>query len=363
MAPQPHIVVLLGTGSTIGAGCEPEPPGDWNFFENPCVQKLLRTERYPALNWGVPRFDACSLEDLVAQTDLLAKLCASQTLSEASDYQGTFDSLWARGENDTTYATKLAMEKPSMALPALVAWEALSILCDVLDPKTLHLPKTSPLVTLLNVLLDQRSRLTLATLNYDLVLEQAVSRLGRRRAFRYGECEASPRTVEVLKLHGSLNWKEEAPYYRPTVPSWEARDWLKVVHPYASGSSLEQPSLLLPTLFKQEINIDYQTDPRAMHYKKLWEVFAARLSSATALLTVGCSFPDADWHLRVVVGSAVNAGNLRRVVVCVKKDCGPICRLKKIIDQAKKGIELRGEAGGLEALVETDKVNWLMQRA
>ena len=118
-----------------------------------------------------------------------------------------------------------------------------------------------------------------------------------------------------------------------------------------------QPSLLLPTLFKQEININYQTDPRARHYKTLWEVFAARLSSATALLTVGCSFPDTDRHVRVVVGSAVNAEKLQRIVVCVKGDTGPIDRLKEVVPK----IVVRGETDGLEALVEGDKVDWLME--
>lgn len=367
MAPEPHIVVLLGAGSTVGAACEPEPPDDRHFFKNRLVKERL--PEYPALKWGVDRFDACSLEDLVAQTDLLAKLCASRTLSEANDYWRFLPSLRACAEERPTfYAAKLAMEEPCMALPALVAWEAFSILCDVLNPNTLNLPKTSPLVTLLNDLPDQPSRLTLATLNYDVVLEEAVSRLGRGPdAFRYADPSSAATSgeaaVEVLKLHGSLNWKE-APDFRPNVPGWKASDdWLKVVPPSASGSRLEQPSLLLPTLFKQEININYQTDPRAMHYKKLWERFATRLSSATALLTVGCSFPDTDRHLCVVVESAVKAGNLQRVVACVKEDKGPgpiEDRLKKLVPC---GVQVHGEAGGLDALVESDKVNWLMQRA
>ena len=91
--------------------------------------------------------------------------------------------------------------------------------------------------------------------------------------------------------------------FRPDVPDWGEMGWLEVAPPRFSASGFVQPSLLLPTLFKQEININYQTDPRARHYKTLWEIFAARLASATALLTVGCSFPDTDWHSRVVVGS------------------------------------------------------------
>ena len=317
MAPEPHILVLLGAGSTVGAGCEPVPPGDWNFFKHPRVQELLENGQYPALKWGRDRFAPCSLEDLVAHTDLLAKLCESRILSEKGDYCKFLGLLQARGREDSSYAAKLRQEAPRMALPALVAWEALSIACEVWDPA--NPPKTSPLVTLLDVLLDRTSRLTLATLNYDLVLEKAVmQRRNTVRTFRYGEaCEAAPPTVEVLKLHGSLNWKEDACFgRRPDVPDWGENGWLEVVRPRFSASGFAQPSLLLPTLFKQEININYQTDPRAMHYKELWEVFAERLSSATALLTVGCSFPDTDRHLRAVVGSAVNAGNLQRVVVC-----------------------------------------------
>jgi hypothetical protein len=204
----------------------------------------------------------------------------------------------------------------------------------------------------------EASRLTIATLNYDLVLEKAVRQLsGTGREFRYGE--ADPPAVGVLKLHGSLNWKETAPDFHPNVPNWGKNGWLDPVRPVACVYSVEQPSLLLPTVFKQEINIDYQTDPRAMYYKGLWAVFAKRLSSATALLSVGCSFPETDRHLRAVVESAVKRGNgnLQRVVVCVKGDTGPMERLKKIVPCV---VQVRGEAGGLEALVESDKVNWLM---
>jgi hypothetical protein len=189
------------------------------------------------------------------------------------------------------------------AFPALVAWDAWSILCAVLDLKLPERP-SSPLATLLkNLILHRPSHhLTLATLNYDLVLEQAMLQLLNTGRFRYGEADPStdPPTVEVLKLHGSLNWKEATPDFLPYVPNWGEREdgWLNVVCPLASGSRVEQPSLLLPTLFKQEISIDYQTEPRAKYYKNLWRVFAARLRSATALLTVGCSFPDTDRHLR-----------------------------------------------------------------
>jgi hypothetical protein len=326
----------------------------------------------------VDRFHPCSLEDLVTQTDLLAKLCELRILSEESDYGRLWKSLEDHGQKDSSYTAKLAMEAPCMALPALVAWETLAIACDVLGP--LNPPTTSPLVTLLNKLLDRdrSSRLTIATLNYDLVLEKAaLQRINTGCAFRYGEAdEAALSTVEVLKLHGSLNWKEAAPDFRPNVPDWARRSgWLDVVLPFASGSKVVQPSLLLPTLFKQEINIDYQTDPRAMYYKGLWEVFAKRLSTATALLTVGCSFPDTDSHLRMVIGSAVNAGGkLQRVVVCVKEDTTPTDRLAKalggrycrtlgIIERTGSNIEVREDTEGLDALVKGDAVDWLMHTA
>jgi hypothetical protein len=155
MALDPHIVVLLGAGSTVGAGCDPVPPGDWNFFENSYVQSLLRRGLYPALNWGVDRFDACSLEDLVAQTDLLAKLCASRILSEARDYRRFRDLLDDRADKDESYAAKLAREAPCMALPALVAWEAMDIAWYVLGRATLNPSKPSPLVKLLKDLFDR----------------------------------------------------------------------------------------------------------------------------------------------------------------------------------------------------------------
>jgi hypothetical protein len=308
---------------------------------------------------GGDRVAPCSLEDLVAHTDLLAYSSVNrEILSQKGDYCKFLGLLEARGREDSSYAGKLREEAQRMALPALVAWEALSIACEAWGPATP--PKTTPLVTLLDVLLDRSSRLTLATLNYDLVLEKAAMQLlDTGRTFRYGEaCETTPPTVEVLKLHGSLNWKEDTCFgLRPDVPDWGENSWLEVVRPRFSASGFVQPSLLLPTLFKQEININYQTDPRARHYKTLWEVFAVRLASATALLTVGCSFSDTDWHLRVMIGSAINAEKLQRIVVCAKGDTGPIDRLKKVVPK----IVVRGETDGLEALVEGDKVDWLMQ--
>jgi hypothetical protein len=67
-------------------------------------------------------------------------------------------------------------------------------------------------------------------------------------------------------------------------------------------------------------------------------------------LTVGCSFPDTDRHLRAVVGSAVNAEKLQRIVACVKGGTGPIDRLKNVVPN----IVVRGETDGLEALVEPE---------
>jgi hypothetical protein len=73
------------------------------------------------------------------------------------------------------------------------------------------------------------------------------------------------------------------------------------------------------------------------------------------------SFPDTDRHLRAVLKSAVNAGKLRRVVVCVKEDAGAIDRLKKVVSGMSGIVEVCEEDGGLDALVESDKVAWLMQ--
>jgi hypothetical protein len=52
MAPEPHVVVLLGEGSTVGAGYDRYHPRT-ELLQEPGVHYLLQNGRYPALKWGV----------------------------------------------------------------------------------------------------------------------------------------------------------------------------------------------------------------------------------------------------------------------------------------------------------------------
>lgn len=65
--------------------------------------------------------------------------------------------------------------------------------------------------TLVQGVFDQRAAVTFSTLNYDLFLEHVIGEMGKAVSYR---TPASPRTVLLLKPHGSCN-------FLPLVPGFE----------------------------------------------------------------------------------------------------------------------------------------------
>lgn len=114
---------------------------------------------------------------------------------------------------------------------------------------------------------------------------------------------------------------------------------------FREDGSWVQPCIIGPTLFKQEIAIDFQVNASALFYKRLWRMCWESLREVNALVFVGFSIPPTDFHARTLFQSARLQGEFERVAICIKDKTGDdaIDRVRRIFGLRpktyKKGLE------------------------
>jgi len=101
------------------------------------------------------------------------------------------------------------------------------------------------------------------TFNYDCYLEDAL--VSESRKFRYIDRNSYSETPEALldreipivKLHGSLNWNEKlkGDFYKIDFHLPYSKK-SQICPKYVDDYNWDQPAIILPTIFKQEINDD-----------------------------------------------------------------------------------------------------------
>ena len=161
---------------------------------------------------------------------------------------------------------------------------------------------------------------TIITLNYDLVLEEALRNL--RIPFNYGlptkDIVFDPSafwikrryyrdSVEILKLHGSLNWV--APMEKPRllplkgIPSLDRLDAAAIysMAVYIFGSYVNilkagKIPLLLPPTWRKTFG---------MQLSVVWRRALASIQQADRIVVVGYSFPETDLHIRYLLAAGL----------------------------------------------------------
>lgn len=171
---------------------------------------------------------------------------------------------------------------------------------------------------LTNMLGDIRattSKDTFLTFNYDTLLEDSLKGIGQD--FNYGfdpdqgiwfDCKPmnDRHSLEVLKLHGSLNW------------AIDTNDDVKVPFVFESYDALLQggkvPSIVPPTWQKS----------RSDSLFSVWDRALENIRSATRLVIIGFSMPTTDLHFKYLIAAGLQENVSLREVVFVNPSISDI---------------------------------------
>jgi hypothetical protein len=94
--------------------------------------------------------------------------------------------------------------------------------------------------------------------------------------------------LNLLKLHGSLNWQQ---FGSTGLDTFDA-----VVDQYYSNESYVQPAIVPPTFSKAELNDPVKYDPIRKVLAHSWGSASEHLKKAGVWIFIGYSFPDTDKH-------------------------------------------------------------------
>lgn len=154
------------------------------------------------------------------------------------------------------------------------------------------------------------------TLNYDTLLDSALAlrgwdpRVGYRLFGGYSKVKWRPAPlapvhpaagVRLLKLHGSLNWFVRGSYARLS-KVYESKP--VYVSPPRSSEKSRHIRQIMPPVYGKAF--------QHAHWQKLWNEAFEALCNAEALVIVGCSLIDTDFHLRALIGRVVAVRKARQ---------------------------------------------------
>jgi len=154
---------------------------------------------------------------------------------------------------------------------------------------------------------ENPNRNVVITFNYDLLLEQALDRLGIPFCYGLGRdnvtYDSTARSVPepaggsllILKLHGSLNWFQREDHSLVVVGSYD--DAIAASgHPY-----------LVPPTWEKTVSGPART---------LWQLALQVLTEASRLIVVGFSFRPGDAHFKYLLAAGLMQNSaLRHIVV------------------------------------------------
>ena len=175
---------------------------------------------------------------------------------------------------------------------------------------------------------------TFITLNYDTVLEDALGSLGVSYSLGFDERSKSKDSsvVEVLKLHGSVNW---------TIPKG-ARTKIDVLPDYRAVVDAGLTPQLIPPTWKK--------DSRGA-FNDIWDRSLRALTGATRVVVIGFSIPATDQHFKYLLAAGLQENYSLREIVFVNPEIEMVKeRCQNLFSsQAYNPAKLRFVASSLEA--------------
>jgi hypothetical protein len=156
---------------------------------------------------------------------------------------------------------------------------------------------------------EVRGENSFISFNYDLLLENALRELGLQFCYGFSPQtvnfqegawgQAGESAVQVLKLHGSVNWARRKGRRGRSFTVF--RDYSDVL---AAGLSPE----LVPPTWKKVFEKQLQA---------VWMRAVERLSSATRIVIIGFSMPPTDMHFKYLMAAGLQNNVSLRQIVCV----------------------------------------------
>lgn len=212
----------------------------------------------------------------------------------------------------------------------MAGWEIRELVCQVYKKLIPPKPNDSPLKVVIDTLRDKAGLHGIMTFNYETSVEQILKK-GVVYVLPNRAWNAVGGGIPLCKLHGSLNWEQNAKGVSPK--GVDEFDTVQMV--FRSGEDWVQPSIIGPNFFKQEITIDFQTDQTALFYKRLWRICWDALREVDSLVFIGFSFPTTDFHIRALFDSVHRTRQFKKVAICTKNDSCAFVKAKNLFPGAK----------------------------
>jgi hypothetical protein len=304
-----HHVIILGAGASRDAG-------------GPLMADLI--DRAEGLRWDSNAHINQAEFDLVFQGVAALQTTQSKAILDIENIESVMAAFEMAALTETlgTFKSEDVLRLP--AAVALLVSETVeeTIYFDV-RKDAVHAPSSyGGLGTLIQALRKAQESVSLITFNYDLCADVVLNDLGC--SADYGLLDATPSAgaVELLKLHGSLNWSADA---AGAIRSLPMRDRLIKwrIDPDDAGEgpfrirqdlgrwlqgTTGRPIIVPPTWNKTE------------HYKgvrNVWKRAAATLCKAENIYVFGYSLPETDQFFRLLYAiGTVGSTRLKRFWVC-----------------------------------------------
>jgi hypothetical protein len=149
----------------------------------------------------------------------------------------------------------------------------------------------------------ERGKNVVITLNYDLILEEALRRLDIPISYALGGAaefeaaagidESHKDALQILKLHGSVNWAE-----KPGASVLVCREYERV-------RTLGLAPLLVPPTWQKIA---------AGAILSVWDAAVQAISKATRILLIGFSIPATDQHFKYLLAMGLKDNSSLRMV-------------------------------------------------
>jgi len=346
----PHTVVMVGTGATIGSGytrCGHNLPGDRRFFGNPVVRELLESGRYPTLQLMLESFwklhpmelDSVGLEEVWTFLEFAGKKFLRESADLEEQQDGWLEAIRkpeSQADDEHCLCKRYREDQtipPSdeIDLLLLAGWDLRRLLSRVFEdlvppratlPSDDHANRYKALLETFDIATDDST--IFISLNYDTVLEHALNEARIRWHYRHVHSAVARdrRSIRILKPHGSLNWR-----FRGNVPSV----WIDTAYALApvgcqsyEVNRFKEAMIIPPTQIKQAIMIAETQPPEVVQlFRAIWKEAVDVLAAASRVFVIGYSFPPTDLHLHTLfrlVGRKRNFEKFDEVFCCTKCD-------------------------------------------
>jgi SIR2-like domain len=174
---------------------------------------------------------------------------------------------------------------------------------------------------------------TVITFNYDTLLEEALKR--SKLEFTYGfevgdmeyvNCNNTENCLQILKLHGSLNWSDKN----------------KIYENYDLLSKSDEDVLIIPPTWNKVFN---------EIFLKVWKNAVNALTDATRIIIIGFSVPPTDVHFKFLIAAGLQNNISLRKFIFVNPSLKNNVEAKKLKDNIFKVLRKR--------LVEQGKIEFV----